>query len=424
MTAHVSKHLVEQHLPIFAVDTEHGKHPPVAMDRPVCVIGRQYGVNLPLNAPQVSRFHAMIVRDPWRVYVRDLASINGLQRNGQAIHESQLSDDDELRIGGFTLRCASGFSAAAEETQAIESAHATTNTTGDATAAPPGELRVEERSFPLGSTQHTFLIGRRAQCDLSLAQEEVSPVHAVVFEMGGKRYIRDLNTSAGTYVNGETVHQTELHPGDVIRIGQTTIEYDCDVPATEHDLSAAEQASASVSDDASAENLPIPVVWADDEPAPNKSTPHETPPDPALAVAAATELPGANASSENPTAVPVELIPSAGVPVPADQAEAQATAEEEYVVSADELPASALPGATAASTVAAADVDASFTQPISLAADDEHRDGRADDAGDTMQITNLVDELADKASTLQEEWEKHTREEEDEEPSGAESDST
>src|SRR5688572_8494488 len=109
MSLQLSKDWAKQNLPIFKVFADQGTHPSVAMDRPVCVIGRQYGVNLPLNAPQVSRYHALIVRDGDRIYLRDLASTNGVERNGEPVGEAALHDADNLRIGAFTLRCASGF---------------------------------------------------------------------------------------------------------------------------------------------------------------------------------------------------------------------------------------------------------------------------------------------------------------------------
>src|SRR5690348_4280818 len=101
----------EHNLPIFKVFADQGSHPPVKLDRPVCVVGRDYDANLPLDAPQVSRHHALIVRDRSTVYLRDLASKNGVQRNGKRVREVELEDQDGLRLGAYTLRCASGFGA-------------------------------------------------------------------------------------------------------------------------------------------------------------------------------------------------------------------------------------------------------------------------------------------------------------------------
>ena len=77
---------------ILKVFADGGRHPPVALDRPVCVIGRDYDANLPLDAPQVSRHHALIVLDQASIYLRDLASKNGVQRNGRPVNEAVAGD--------------------------------------------------------------------------------------------------------------------------------------------------------------------------------------------------------------------------------------------------------------------------------------------------------------------------------------------
>ena len=96
-------------VPIFKVAADQGKHPPVGLDRPVCVVGRKDYVNLPLPAKEVSKLHALIVREQRRVYLRDLASTNGVEVNGERVNEVGLCDSDIVRIGSYTLRCHSGF---------------------------------------------------------------------------------------------------------------------------------------------------------------------------------------------------------------------------------------------------------------------------------------------------------------------------
>jgi len=56
-------------------------------------------------------------------------------------------------------------------------------------------------------------------------EASVSTAHAVVFHVGGKRYLRDLGSRTGTFVNGKKIHQQELNPGDTLRIGETDIRY-------------------------------------------------------------------------------------------------------------------------------------------------------------------------------------------------------
>jgi pSer/pThr/pTyr-binding forkhead associated (FHA) protein len=79
--------------------------------------------------------------------------------------------------------------------------------------------------MPVPIEERTVLIGRRTHQRHPLIEESVSTAHAVIFEMNGKRYIRDLNSRTGTFVNDQKVEQIELKFGDEIRIGETHIGY-------------------------------------------------------------------------------------------------------------------------------------------------------------------------------------------------------
>jgi hypothetical protein len=68
-------------------------------------------------------------------------------------------------------------------------------------------------------------IGRAAGNDLVLADEEASRYHATVWVHGGQAYIRDENSTNGTWVNERRISApTPLRPGDRIRVGQTVLE--------------------------------------------------------------------------------------------------------------------------------------------------------------------------------------------------------
>ena len=210
-------------LPIFKVWADGGTHPPVALDKSVCVIGRnEVGVNLPLHSPQVSKLHAVVVRTQRRVYVRDLASRNGVQRNGTPVQEVGLSDEDVLRIGSYTLRCSSGFGHAADPDPDDTGASAAT---ADATLPAAELVATNGLTYEFPSTHQTLLIGSREGCEVRLDDELVAPVHTILFEMDGKRYVRDLGAPGGTHLNDASIHQSELNPGDTLRVGNVTFVY-------------------------------------------------------------------------------------------------------------------------------------------------------------------------------------------------------
>ncbi len=211
---------VSEFLPVFNIFADDGNRSPVALDRAVCVVGRQEGTNLPLPAEHVSKVHAFIVREQGRVYLRDLASTNGVELNGAPVQEAGLSDADTLRIGSYTLRCASGFGAAKEIRGQLRYMPM------DVPPPPPAELRKDDVSFPFPRDRHTMLIGRREGCDVRLDDPSVAPVHAILFEIDGRRYVHDFGAPGGTTVNGQPIHRTELNPGDALKIGEVGLRYE------------------------------------------------------------------------------------------------------------------------------------------------------------------------------------------------------
>ena len=126
----------------------------MTLDLPVCIVGRHGNSHLSLPAPQVSKLHALLVREKHRVYVRDLASTNGVEVNGDAVRERALRDADVLRIGAYTLQCEAGFTDEVKDQEDDPDAE-----------LPPAELRSKDKSFPIPPGRHTLLIGRRPGCE-------------------------------------------------------------------------------------------------------------------------------------------------------------------------------------------------------------------------------------------------------------------
>ena len=83
---------------------------------------------------------------------------------------------------------------------------------------PPLQLRVGE----------TVTIGRSRSCDLSLRSPDASRRHAEILLAASGWLVRDLDSTNGTFVNGERVGERALQPGDRIEIGSDAITY-CEV---------------------------------------------------------------------------------------------------------------------------------------------------------------------------------------------------
>ncbi len=74
------------------------------------------------------------------------------------------------------------------------------------------------RQVPILDTP--FRIGRRSNLPLTLPCEAVSKEHAEITEMDGALYVRDLQSTNGTYLNGERVQASQplkLNEGDIVQ---------------------------------------------------------------------------------------------------------------------------------------------------------------------------------------------------------------
>src|SRR5919108_2737442 len=64
-----------------------------------------------------------------------------------------------------------------------------------------------------------LLIGRSRECEVVLADPNVSRRHAELRRDGGRWVIADLGSTNGVKVNGRRVDRAQLEPGDRITLG-------------------------------------------------------------------------------------------------------------------------------------------------------------------------------------------------------------
>lgn len=76
-------------------------------------------------------------------------------------------------------------------------------------------------------------IGRTPDNDLRIDADFISRHHAVILFSGSKTVVEDLNSTNGTFVNGERVSRRMLNEGDLVTIGKTEFRFMAK-PANEH----------------------------------------------------------------------------------------------------------------------------------------------------------------------------------------------
>jgi pSer/pThr/pTyr-binding forkhead associated (FHA) protein len=74
-------------------------------------------------------------------------------------------------------------------------------------------------------------VGRVEGNTFQIAEPSISSHHCEVLLKGSEVVIRDLNSTNGTYINGERITESVLKPGQVLRLGQIELRLDTDTSA-------------------------------------------------------------------------------------------------------------------------------------------------------------------------------------------------
>jgi adenylate cyclase len=85
-------------------------------------------------------------------------------------------------------------------------------------------------AFRLQSTESTYgyslpetasvVVGRAPTSDFPIIDPTISRRHAQILRQDDRILVRDLNSSNGTYINGERIDSAELKPGDTVTFGK------------------------------------------------------------------------------------------------------------------------------------------------------------------------------------------------------------
>lgn len=74
-------------------------------------------------------------------------------------------------------------------------------------------------------------IGRVEDNTFQIAEPSVSSHHCEVLLRGNDVVVKDLNSTNGTFINGEKVSESPLKPGQILRLGQIEMRLESDAAA-------------------------------------------------------------------------------------------------------------------------------------------------------------------------------------------------
>lgn len=184
-------------------DARVGTEVPVA--RPM-IIGRDAQTDIVLADPSVSRRHAQVEPAPDGLRLKDLGSGNGVWIGTERVTEVVLRGSDRFRIGATTFECVAPRAAAPVDDDAP-------------TVASALVLRIVEggENDPAGRTfsiEGLATIGRADDCQVRIAERDVSRRHATVEITPDGVRLTDLGSTGGTWVRGDEVTTAILRAGD------------------------------------------------------------------------------------------------------------------------------------------------------------------------------------------------------------------
>ncbi len=74
-------------------------------------------------------------------------------------------------------------------------------------------------------------IGRVEDNLFQVPEPSVSSHHCEVLRRGNDFVVKDLNSTNGTYINGQKITESPLKPGQILRLGQVEMRLETDTPA-------------------------------------------------------------------------------------------------------------------------------------------------------------------------------------------------
>ncbi len=182
--------------------------------RVVTILGRRRGCKVVMQHRHVAGVHVAIVNDGSGLTAVDLVTTHGTLLNGLKMEHEPLNDGDVLACSAWEFHVN------------IESpAHS-----GDADAHPfgldPSPHVVALEHVATGRLLHpsrdVCVIGRRNGCDITIADNQVSRIHALLLRYFGRPAIFDLLSTNQTSVNDRPVQFQCLRDGDLIEIGESS----------------------------------------------------------------------------------------------------------------------------------------------------------------------------------------------------------
>jgi pSer/pThr/pTyr-binding forkhead associated (FHA) protein len=185
-------------------------------------IGQNSDNSMVIDSSGVSDYHAEIYSE------NNQLSIKPLSTNITKVNQKQIHNPTLLKPGDIIAIAEIELEIIDPQANQIPISKTTTDNSQTQWKLRSTASWMEGKNIAVKSR---MVIGRESNCDIPIPIEHLSRKHAELFFEGNQLYIKDLNSSNGTYLNGKKISKAKLNPGDKIKLDVVSFE----IIGPEHD---------------------------------------------------------------------------------------------------------------------------------------------------------------------------------------------
>ncbi|MFT6121833.1 MAG: pSer/pThr/pTyr-binding forkhead associated (FHA) protein [Oleiphilaceae bacterium] len=181
-------------------------------------IGKNPSNSLMIDDETIQDFHAEISNTFGQLSISSKSPSSSLWVNNKLVEKlTTLNAEDVIKLGSIELELIDPKTLL-NKTKTKKIAN---NNLGSSWVIHSKASWLEQKIFPI---EGKAVIGRDAECDITLPLEHLSRKHLELEVRRGHLFIKDLNSSNGTFLNGQKITESEIKPGDKIKLDVLTFE--------------------------------------------------------------------------------------------------------------------------------------------------------------------------------------------------------
>lgn len=181
-------------------------------------IGKALTNSLMIDDESILEFHAEIINKSGQLSILNKTSSPTLWVNNKPVEsQTNLGAEDIIKLGRIELELIDPKALLHK----IKTKNIAAKNLNNSWVIHSKASWLKQNIFPIESK---VVIGRDSACDITLPLEHLSRKHLELEVRSGHLFIRDLDSSNGTFLNGQRITASEIKPGDKIKLDVLTFE--------------------------------------------------------------------------------------------------------------------------------------------------------------------------------------------------------